>query len=104
MSKRIAVVGDTDSIYGFAALGLGVFPCDDAAEASHKVKELAKSDYGVIYITEALYEQIPEVIEHFRELPQPAIIPIPGISGNTGVGMRNVSLSVERAVGSDIIS
>ena len=33
----------------------------------------------------------------------PAIIPIPGVSGNTGRGMRNVKKSVERAVGSDII-
>ena len=43
-------------------------------------------------------------IEHYRDMPLPAIIPIPGISGNTGVGMKNVSVSVERAVGSDIIS
>jgi V/A-type H+-transporting ATPase subunit F len=33
----------------------------------------------------------------------PAIIPIPGVSANTGMGMRNVKKSVERAVGSDII-
>ena len=26
---KIAVVGDYDSIYGFAALGLSVFPADD---------------------------------------------------------------------------
>ena len=51
-----------------------------------------------------LYEQLGEEIEHFRDLPLPAIIPIPGIVGNTGVGMKNVSRSVERAVGSDIIS
>ena len=101
---KIAVVGDKDSIYGFASLGLSIFPCDDAESASKLVRDLAKNGFGVIYITEELFEQIGEVAEHLRNLSLPALIPIPGVKGNTGVGMKNVSLSVEKAVGSDIIS
>ena len=101
---KMAVIGDSDSIYGFASLGLTLFPCDDAHGASNALREFAKNGYGVIYITEKLFEQITEDIEHYRDMPLPAIIPIPGITGNTGVGMKNVSVSVERAVGSDIIS
>ena len=101
---KIAVVGDKDSIYGFASLGLDIFPCDDEQAASKTVKELYKSGYGVIYITEELFEKLSEEVEHFRDMPLPAIIPIPGVKGNTGVGMKNVSVSVEKAVGSDIIS
>jgi len=101
---KMAVIGDRDSIYGFASLGLTLSPCDDAESASIALRELAKSGFGVIYITEKLFEQIPDDIEHYRDMPLPAIIPIPGITGNTGVGMKNVSVSVERAVGSDIIS
>lgn len=26
---RVAVLGDTESIQGFAAIGLDIFPCDD---------------------------------------------------------------------------
>ncbi len=33
----------------------------------------------------------------------PAIIPIPAISGNTGIGIANVKKFVEQAEGSDII-
>ncbi len=33
----------------------------------------------------------------------PAIIQIPGVSGNTGAGVAGVKKSVEQAVGSDII-
>ena len=57
----------------------------------------------MIYITEALAAKIPDVIEHYRTLPTPAIILIPGISGNTGQGLAAVKKSVEQAVGSDII-
>lgn len=33
----------------------------------------------------------------------PAIILIPGVSGNTGKGIESVKKSVEQAVGSDIL-
>ena len=95
---KIAVMGDRDSIYGFASLGL-----TDPAEAGKKVKDLAESGYAVIYITEALAAQIEPEINRYREAGLPAIILIPGISGNTGKGILAVKKSVEQAVGSDII-
>ena len=33
----------------------------------------------------------------------PAVIPIPGVTGNTGIGVDRLKNSVEKAVGSDII-
>ncbi len=100
---KIAAVGDRDSIYGFASLGLNIFPTDDAAEATHIVRRLADSGYGVIFITELLASQITPELDRYREQPTPAIVPIPGVRGNTGIGMANVSKSVEQAVGSDIL-
>ena len=100
---KIAVLGDRDSIYGFAALGLDTFPVTDPAEASKKLRQLAEGEYAVVYITEALAAQIQAEIDRYRLAPLPAIIPIPGVSGNTGMGILNVKKSVEQAVGSDII-
>ena len=54
-------------------------------------------------ITEALAAQIEPEINRYREAGLPAIILIPGISGNTGKGILAVKKSVEQAVGSDII-
>ncbi len=101
---KIAVVGDKDSIYGFAAVGLEIFPCDDPQEAARLIRRMSENGYGVIYITEHLAALIEAELDTYREQPLPAIIPIPGTDGNTGLGMRNVSKSVEQAVGSDILS
>ena len=95
---KIAVMGDRDSIYGFAALGLEPFPL-----TGKKLRELGESGYAVIYITEALAAQVEPEIDRFREADLPAIILIPGVSGNTGRGIMAVKKSVEQAVGSDII-
>ncbi len=106
MSKKIAVMGDWDSIYGFSALGLDTFRVEESAtedEAEAELRKLATDNYEVIYITEALAAKIPHEIEKYRTLPSPAIILIPGIYGNTGAGLSAVKKSVEQAIGSDII-
>lgn len=100
---KIAVMGERDSIYGFAALGLDIFPIDDDAEAIKTLHRLAANEYAVIYMTEALAARIGEEVDKYRARQLPAIILIPGISGNTGLGIANVRRSVEKAVGSDII-
>lgn len=100
---KIAVMGDRDSIYGFAALGLDTFPITDTAAAGKKLRDLADGNYAVIYVTEALAASIEADINRYRASRLPAIILIPGISGNTGIGIRAVKKSVEQAVGSDII-
>ena len=99
---KIGVMGDHDSIYGFAALGFDTFPAE-GDEAKRILRELAESDYAVIYITEKLAKELSEQIDKYRDELTPAIIQIPGVSGNTGEGVRDVHLSVETAVGSDIL-
>ncbi|MBE5966610.1 MAG: V-type ATP synthase subunit F [Lachnospiraceae bacterium] len=100
---KIAVLGDRDSIYGYAALGLDTYPVSNREEAAKTLKKLAEGRYAIIYITEAWQAQLQAEIDHYVTEQLPAIIPIPGVSGNTGRGMYNVKKSVERAVGSDII-
>lgn len=100
---KIAVIGDYGSIYGFATLGLSICPVKTREEAKNKLKQLAEGKYGIIYITEAVPAEIKEEIEKYQEQTLPAIIQIPGVSGNTGAGVDGVKKTVEQAVGSDIL-
>ncbi len=100
---KIAVMGDYDSIYGFATLGLSICPVKTREEARDKLRQLARGEYGIIYITEAMAAELKEEIDEYREKTLPAIIQIPGVSGNTGAGVEGVKKTVEQAVGSDIL-
>ena len=93
---KIAILGESDSIYGFATLGLDTYPVDNPDSAQKTLRNLAENDYAVVYVTESTASGI-------KKEKLPAIILLPGVSGNTGDGVRNVSKSVEQAVGSDII-
>lgn len=101
---KIAAMGDKDSIYGFASLGVNIFPVTDPAEGTRLLRKLAENGYGVIYITEQLASGMMEEIERFASKPLPSIVPVPGVRGNTGLGLSSVSKFVEKAVGSDILS
>ena len=103
---RIAVIGDYDSIYGFGALGLDLFPVDvNDPEAAATLRNLCseESRYGIIYITEELAAALKDTIDKYATQALPAIIPIPGVKNNTGIGVEMVKHSVEQSVGSDIL-
>jgi V/A-type H+-transporting ATPase subunit F len=102
---KIAVMGDYDSIYGFATLGLTIFATDGLTdeEVLRQVRHADESGYGIIYMTEALMGRVFDELDRYRVGVTPAIIAIPGVTGNTGIGVAQVRKSVEQAVGSDIL-
>lgn len=101
---KIGVIGDRDSIYGFAAVGLTPFFVDGEKDAGSILKNVVESgEYAVIYITEKIAATIEKEIDFYSNRDLPSIILIPGINGNTGNGIKAVKQSVEKAVGSDII-
>jgi len=100
---KIGVIGDRDSALGFKAVGLDVFPCATADEAKKILKEVAKDEFAIIFITEGLAKDMREAMDQYKDQKLPAIIPIPGMDGNYGVGFSNLKKSVERAIGADIL-
>lgn len=100
---KIGVIGDRESILGFKAVGLDVFPVDDPDEARKILKRIAKEDFAIIYITEQVYKFMMDEVDEYTDSRLPAIIPIPGKDGTLGIGMTSVKKSVERAVGADIL-
>ena len=100
---KIGVIGDKESVLGFQAVGLDVFPAGDAEEAKKTLKRLAKEDFAIIYITEQFYQYMMKEVEEYTDSRLPVVIPIPGKDGSLGIGMTSVKKSVERAVGADIL-
>jgi len=101
---KIAAMGDRDSIYGFSSIGMDIFPEDSMDSPVLTLHRLVDSGYAVIYITEALAVKLEPELEKYRHRQLPVIVPIPGITGNTGMGMKAIGKLIEKAVGSDILA
>jgi len=65
---KAAVMGDMDSIYGFACLGLETFPVKGKEESEKTFKKLCGGNYAVIYITEGCADLIEEEIVLLEEI------------------------------------
>ncbi len=102
---KIAAIGDRDSIAGFKAVGIKIFPVTSTEAARHQLKTLRdESEYAIVFITEPLIEEIEETIDEINSKILPAVIPIPDNRGSTGVAMERMRKTVEKAVGADILS
>lgn len=100
---KIAALGDRDSVIGFRALGLDVFPAETVEEAKATLHRLAKENYAIVYLTEGYAGGMAPDIARYKDSLTPAVILIPGKEGSLGIGMAAVKDAVERAVGADIL-
>lgn len=109
---RIAIIGPSDTVSGFRALGVDAFDAQTGEYALEKIREIKKdmseSDsnpkYAVVCIIEDLLTTVdPAEYAKVVSGPLPAVIPLPGPEGSKGVALQRLRALAEQAVGSAII-
>ena len=100
---KVAVMGDKDSVMGFTALGIDIFPVYEAEEIKKTIHRLVEEGYAIINITEKCSLIGKDTIAKYKDNELPAIIVIPGITGSMGLGMNEVRESAKRAIGADVL-
>ena len=63
---KIAIIGDRDSILGFKALGISVFPVMKKEEALEILPKLVEEEYAAIFITENIAMEIESLIKELE--------------------------------------
>lgn len=101
--QAIAVIGTWESIYGFGALGMELYPAMDLKDAAEHFQTCCNRKVPLIYITEQYAQALARKIAEKEEQTFPIVIPIPGLSGNTGVGVAQIKAGVVQAIGADIL-
>jgi V/A-type H+-transporting ATPase subunit F len=100
---KIGIIGEKESLMGFGALGADVYFTDNAEQAQKILNKLVSENYAIIFIVENIAIEMKTITDKYKDALLPAIITIPGIKGNLGMGMANVRRAMERAIGKDIL-
>ena len=94
--SKVGIIGDKDTVMGFLALGIDIFPAYSAEEIKKTIHKLAEKEYEASL-------KAKESLAKYKDMELPAIIVIPGIGGSMGLGMNEVRESAKRAIGADIL-
>jgi V/A-type H+-transporting ATPase subunit F len=102
VSELVAIVGDSVSVAGFGPLGLAVFAVEDPREARELWPDLSGGRYGVVFVTEAVYEAVSDLAAQTADRPVPAVTVIPGAGKPGGVGREKLERAIVRALGTTV--
>lgn len=102
MNGRVAFVGDPVSVAGFRSLGLAVFPVEDASAARDLWPELVSGEYGVVFVTEAVWDEVADLAAETADRPVPAVTVLPGSGAAGGVGREKLDRAIVRALGTTV--
>lgn len=99
---KIAVVGDKESIFGFSAIGMDIYPAYEEDDVKRIIPKLIDDDYAIIYITENVSIKAEKFLEKLQKNKIPAIVTIPSNTGNLNYGEKRIKDMVQKAVGIEI--
>jgi len=109
---KIAIIGPSDTVSGFRALGVDAFDAQTGDSAMDTLREIKKAmnesdsatKYAVVCIIEDLLTKVdPAEYAKVASGPLPAVIPLPGPEGSKGIALKRLRALAEQAVGSAII-
>ncbi len=108
--NRIAVIGRTDSIDYFRAIGCETFNVGEDPEEDRLI-EILDGGYAVVFVTEEIYSSSGELFRRVVKGPLPVVCVIPDIAGSLwkegapsslGVALEEQRRAIVHAVGQDI--
>jgi V/A-type H+-transporting ATPase subunit F len=101
-SSKICAIGDFNTVSIFRSLGIQVFFLEELSEATTVFEQVIKEEYHVIFLTEKIAEQIPDVLDKINLNWTPMVVLVPDYHGTTGYAFERVRETVKKAIGADI--
>jgi vacuolar-type H+-ATPase subunit F/Vma7 len=103
MPNQIAVIGDSDFILGFKALGCALYSVDEEADLRKLFDGVIKDNPLCIFILEDYAAKILDLIGQYSQASQPMIIALPDFRKDLSLSEDLLSRMAIRAIGQDII-
>ncbi len=102
MKAKIAAFGQKDIMLIFKAIGVEVFSVDENSELKIQLEKLIKEGYAIIFVTEDIALEAPEVIKKYMNKTLPSIVIIPGPGENKNLAVDLLRQAVVKAMGVDL--
>jgi V/A-type H+-transporting ATPase subunit F len=104
MEGKIAVLGDTDFVMPFSALGVDIYPAGQTQQQIiEAAKKIASDKYALIVVSEDKLKTVQEVFADYKDLPTPCVIAVPFTTESKGLAIESLGKVLKMATGINIL-
>ena len=104
MEGKITVVGDTDFVMPFSALGVDTYPTGQmAGDITENAKKIVSERYALVVVAENVAQEAEEVFSSYRGAPTPCIIVVPFTTESKGFATKALGDVLKAATGINIL-
>ncbi len=104
MEGKIAVLGGTDFVMPFSAMGLDTFAvAEDGQQAAETAKEIIEGKYGLVVVAENIATLTEEVFNTVQNKVTPVIVVVPFTTEPTGFATETLGQVLKMATGINIL-
>jgi len=104
MESKVAVLGGSDFVMAFSALGLDGFAVEPQAEmVAEKAEEILKQQYGLIVVAENVAEMADTVFSRTQKDATPCVVIMPFMKESEGLATKLLGRQLKLATGIDIL-
>jgi vacuolar-type H+-ATPase subunit F/Vma7 len=104
MEGKIAVLGDTDFVMPFSALGVDTFAVEQTpAEIVESARKIIDGKYALVVVAENTAPRAEEVFAGFRDKPTPCVVVVPFTTESEGYATQALGQVLKMATGIDIL-
>jgi len=104
MEGKIAVIGDTDFVMPFSALGVDTYAVgEQREEIAETATKIAGEKYALVVVAEDKLKAVEEVFSAYQNLPTPCIVAVPFTTESKGLATETLGKVLKMATGIDIL-
>lgn len=105
MTGKVAVLGDSDFVMPFTALGLDAYAVngDNSSETIATAEDILTKKYTMIVVSEDIAEITEKVFATVQHNPTPCIVVLPFTTESNGFALQALGKTLKMATGIDII-
>lgn len=104
MEGKIAVLGDTDFVMPFSALGVDIYTVGQTdQQIRESAKQIAGEKYALVVVAEDQLKVVEEVFSAYQNMPTPCIVAVPFTTESKGLATESLGKVLKMATGIDIL-
>jgi len=104
MEGKIAVLGSTDFVMPFSALGVDTYPVGRlAGDIAESAKKIISEKYALVVVAENIAPKADEIFSAYQNTPTPCILVVPFTTESKGFATQALGEVLKMATGINIL-